>query len=50
MRPRFAHLLSVLSVANPFVPSQVSGWDYLHPSRSGQTVLASITYAAGYGW
>lgn len=34
----------------PFVPSQISGWDYFHPSRSGQTVLASITYAAGYGW
>jgi len=34
----------------PFVTSQISGWDYFHPSRSGQTVLASITYAAGYDW
>ncbi|MGB9376460.1 MAG: SGNH/GDSL hydrolase family protein [Mycobacteriales bacterium] len=33
-----------------FVPSQVSGWDYFHPSKSGQTALASVTYAAGFGW
>jgi len=35
---------------DPFVTSQISGWDYFHPSRSGQTVLASMTYAAGYDW
>jgi lysophospholipase L1-like esterase len=34
----------------PFVASQVSGWDYFHPSKSGQTALSSITYAAGYRW
>lgn len=33
-----------------FVSGQVSGWDYFHPSKSGQTTLASITYAAGFGW
>lgn len=34
----------------PFVLSQVSGWDYFHPNTSGQQVLASISYAAGFGW
>ncbi|HEU4425904.1 MAG TPA: SGNH/GDSL hydrolase family protein [Pilimelia sp.] len=34
----------------PFVLSQVSTWDYFHPNTTGQTVLASITYAAGFGW
>ncbi len=34
----------------PFVPGQISGWDYFHPSKSGQTALAAVTYAAGYGW
>lgn len=34
----------------PFVASQVSGWDYFHPSKSGQAALASVTYAAGYDW
>jgi lysophospholipase L1-like esterase len=34
----------------PFVFSQVSGWDYFHPNKSGQTALASTTYAAGFGW
>lgn len=33
-----------------FVSSQVSGWDYFHPSKAGQTTLASVTYAAGFGW
>ncbi|WP_433045840.1 SGNH/GDSL hydrolase family protein [Dactylosporangium sp. CS-033363] len=33
-----------------FVLSQVSTWDYFHPNAAGQTVLASITYAAGFGW
>jgi lysophospholipase L1-like esterase len=33
-----------------FVFSQVSGWDYFHPNKSGQTALASTTYAAGFGW
>ncbi|MEU7871281.1 SGNH/GDSL hydrolase family protein [Dactylosporangium sp. NPDC049140] len=30
--------------------SQVSTWDYFHPNTSGQAVLASLSYAAGYGW
>ncbi|HUR14990.1 MAG TPA: GDSL-type esterase/lipase family protein [Mycobacteriales bacterium] len=34
----------------PFVFSQVSGWDYFHPNKSGQAALASTTYAAGFGW
>lgn len=34
----------------PFVLSQISGWDYFHPNNTGQTVLASVTYAAGFGW
>jgi lysophospholipase L1-like esterase len=34
----------------PFVLSQVSTWDYFHPNTSGQTVLASVSYAAGFGW
>ena len=33
-----------------FVLSQVSGWDYFHPNTTGQSVLASISYAAGYNW
>jgi len=34
----------------PFVLSQVSTWDYFHPNTTGQAVLASVTYAAGFGW
>jgi lysophospholipase L1-like esterase len=34
----------------PFVLSQVSTWDYFHPNTSGQTVLASVSYAAGFNW
>jgi lysophospholipase L1-like esterase len=34
----------------PFVASQVSHWDYFHPNKSGQATLASVTYAAGFGW
>lgn len=30
--------------------SQVSGWDYFHPNRDGQKVLAQVSYAAGFGW
>ena len=33
-----------------FAFSQVSGWDYFHPNKSGQTALASTTYGAGFGW
>jgi lysophospholipase L1-like esterase len=33
-----------------FVFSQVSGWDYFHPNATGQQVLASISYAAGFRW
>ena len=34
----------------PFVLSQVSGWDYFHPNRDGQRVLAQVTWAAGFVW
>jgi lysophospholipase L1-like esterase len=34
----------------PFVLSQVSGWDYFHPNREGQRVLAQVSYAAGFNW
>jgi lysophospholipase L1-like esterase len=34
----------------PFTLSQVSRWDYFHPNTAGQTVLADVTYRAGYGW
>jgi len=34
----------------PFALSQISTWDYFHPNTSGQGVLASVTYAAGFGW
>lgn len=33
-----------------FSLSQVSTWDYFHPNASGQTVLASVSYAAGFNW
>ena len=34
----------------PFSLSQVSTWDYFHPNTAGQAVLASVTYANGFGW
>lgn len=34
----------------PFALSQLSGWDYFHPNTSGQAVLASVSYANGFGW
>ncbi|MGW4501843.1 GDSL-type esterase/lipase family protein [Micromonospora sp. NPDC004336] len=34
----------------PFALSQLSGWDYFHPNTSGQQVLASVSYAAGFRW
>ncbi len=34
----------------PFVLSQISTWDYFHPNTSGQAVLASVSYASGFGW
>ncbi|HEX6498102.1 MAG TPA: SGNH/GDSL hydrolase family protein [Micromonosporaceae bacterium] len=34
----------------PFTLSQLSTWDYFHPNTSGQAVLASVSYAAGYNW
>ncbi|MGR6318603.1 GDSL-type esterase/lipase family protein [Micromonospora soli] len=34
----------------PFALSQVSTWDYFHPNTSGQAVLASISYTAGFNW
>ncbi len=32
----------------PFQPKDVSTWDYFHPSREGQRVLAAVTWQAGY--
>jgi lysophospholipase L1-like esterase len=34
----------------PFQLSQISTWDYFHPNTSGQAVLASVSYAAGFNW
>jgi len=34
----------------PFTLGHLSGWDYFHPDTDGQRVLASVTYAAGFGW
>jgi lysophospholipase L1-like esterase len=34
----------------PFTLGQLSGWDYFHPNTSGQQVLASVSYAAGFAW
>ena len=34
----------------PFSLSQISGWDYFHPNTSGQAILASVSYAAGFNW
>lgn len=36
--------------AYPFVLSQISTWDYFHPSTSGQAVLASVSYPRGFNW
>jgi lysophospholipase L1-like esterase len=33
-----------------FTTGQVSGWDYFHPSTSGQRQLSALTWAAGWGW
>jgi lysophospholipase L1-like esterase len=33
-----------------FQLSQISTWDYFHPNASGQAALASVSYAAGFGW
>lgn len=33
-----------------FALSQISTWDYFHPNASGQTVLAGVSYAAGFNW
>lgn len=33
-----------------FQLSHMSGWDYFHPNKSGQTALASVSYAAGFNW
>lgn len=34
----------------PFTLAHLSGWDYFHPNRSGQQVLAEISYPSGFGW
>lgn len=33
-----------------FVLSQVSGWDYFHPNKAGQKVLADVTWANGFSF
>jgi lysophospholipase L1-like esterase len=33
-----------------FTLSQLSGWDYFHPSTSGQAELARVSYLAGFNW
>jgi lysophospholipase L1-like esterase len=33
-----------------FTLSQVSTWDYFHPNASGQAILASVSYTAGFNW
>lgn len=34
----------------PFQLSHLSTWDYFHPNTSGQAVLASVSYTAGFNW
>ncbi|MEU6204990.1 GDSL-type esterase/lipase family protein [Micromonospora musae] len=34
----------------PFTLNQLSGWDYFHPNATGQQVLATISYPAGFNW
>ena len=36
--------------AYPFSLSHLSTWDYFHPNTAGQTVLADVTYKAGFTW
>ncbi len=33
-----------------FTLAQVSPWDYFHPNRSGQALLARVSYEAGFNW
>jgi lysophospholipase L1-like esterase len=34
----------------PFTLNHVSGWDYFHPNTTGQRMLATVTYQAGFNW
>jgi lysophospholipase L1-like esterase len=34
----------------PFQFSHLSGWDYFHPNTTGQSLLAGVTYQAGFNW
>jgi lysophospholipase L1-like esterase len=34
----------------PFTLSQVSHWDYYHPSASGQAKLAEVSFTNGFSW
>ncbi|WP_341720329.1 GDSL-type esterase/lipase family protein [Micromonospora sp. FIMYZ51] len=34
----------------PFTLAQLSGWDYFHPNATGQQVLATVSYPAGFAW
>lgn len=33
-----------------FLLSHMSTWDYFHPNTTGQQVLASVSYPAGFNW
>ncbi|MDG4830294.1 GDSL-type esterase/lipase family protein [Solwaraspora sp. WMMD1047] len=33
-----------------FTLGQLSSWDYFHPNTTGQQVLASVSYPAGFNW
>jgi lysophospholipase L1-like esterase len=33
-----------------FQLSHLSGWDYFHPNTTGQALLASVSYQAGFNW
>ena len=36
--------------SHQWTPSEISTVDYLHPDLAGQSAMAAVTYAAGYGW
>lgn len=35
---------------HPFSLAQISGWDFFHPNRAGQAILAEVSYQAGFNW
>ncbi|MEV2240915.1 SGNH/GDSL hydrolase family protein [Micromonospora sp. NPDC049891] len=34
----------------PFTLAQLSTWDYFHPNTTGQQILATTSYPAGFAW